>query len=656
MKKLFLILFILLFPGLGFSASLIVSYDFEDCSSDYPITSTYEGYMDIHKSVSECITTYNANEMSQTWTAYGGSYYFLQNSSATYPLDPSVSGITAGTVLGRNNYWLNETYCGSTACSDLKIEDEITTGEVFVRFWARFNKGFTTIQDHGRLKFIRFYADTHAVLDTVYMHLRTDNISPTMYFYCSGEGGWIPSESGPSLTNAYDGNWHKFSMYVNWNTGVILGWYDEDNETTGNAIKSYTAGDSSLGSGSEAEYVIIKSNFSNKSPTEETYFAIDDVEVWDGMPTVGDTPTLIMDSSGSTVTSTPLASITGTATATSGRTIDGVTSPGLTVTPDDGDWDEIEETFEVVNTDLDVGLNTFTFTATDSSSDIDIKDFTVTYSPTDTTAPVVTDFVIPTTSTSLTVDITTFIATDAVGVTGYLITEASGTPAIDHADWSESTWSEFVFSTEGAKTLYAWAKDFAGNISDSATDSVTITIGGCSQENWTECATQETCEAESLYWFDSSCYTIPEPNDWVGNNLITNGDFADWTDNDPDDWLIYNSTNVVESANGARLINDGIIRQLVLEDFKSYRYVANLVSVVSGELEVYHYDEIQSYDTPQTITGEFTMLDVPDHNIYFKLLDTIGDITINDIVLKEISSVNIIGVTFSQGVTILNGN
>ena len=48
--------------------------------------------------------------------------------------------------------------------------------------------------------------------------------------------------------------------------------------------------------------------------------------------------------------------------------------------------------------------------------------------PADTTPPTVTAFAIPATATSLTVLITTFTATDLVGVTGYLLTETATAP------------------------------------------------------------------------------------------------------------------------------------------------------------------------------------------------------------------------------------
>ena len=82
----------------------------------------------------------------------------------------------------------------------------------------------------------------------------------------------------------------------------------------------------------------------------------------------------------------------------------------------------------------------------------------------DTTAPTVTAFVIPATSTSLTVSITTFAATDAVGVTGYLLTESATPPLASAAGWTTAPPANFTFATAGSKVLFAWAKDAAGNV------------------------------------------------------------------------------------------------------------------------------------------------------------------------------------------------
>ncbi|TWJ17309.1 hypothetical protein JN12_03084 [Geobacter argillaceus] len=92
----------------------------------------------------------------------------------------------------------------------------------------------------------------------------------------------------------------------------------------------------------------------------------------------------------------------------------------------------------------------------------------------DTIAPTITAFTIPVTSASLTIAISSFTATDNLGVTGYLITERSSAPTAGTAGWSATAPTSFTFSGDGIKTAYAWAKDAAGNVSTSQSASVTI--------------------------------------------------------------------------------------------------------------------------------------------------------------------------------------
>jgi len=94
----------------------------------------------------------------------------------------------------------------------------------------------------------------------------------------------------------------------------------------------------------------------------------------------------------------------------------------------------------------------------------------------DTTPPTVTSFSIPSTSTSLTIPITSFTATDNVGVSSYLVTDTSATPSATASGWNASAPTSYAFTSAGTKTLYAWAKDAAGNISASRSASVTVTL------------------------------------------------------------------------------------------------------------------------------------------------------------------------------------
>jgi len=76
----------------------------------------------------------------------------------------------------------------------------------------------------------------------------------------------------------------------------------------------------------------------------------------------------------------------------------------------------------------------------------------------------------------LTISITSFTATDASGIAGYLLTENSSTPLVSNPGWTLVAPVNYVFSSAGNKTLYAWAKDASGNVSTSLTGIITITL------------------------------------------------------------------------------------------------------------------------------------------------------------------------------------
>jgi hypothetical protein len=94
----------------------------------------------------------------------------------------------------------------------------------------------------------------------------------------------------------------------------------------------------------------------------------------------------------------------------------------------------------------------------------------------DTTVPQITAFNMPATSTSLTVPINKFTATDNVKVTGYLVKTSSAKPLATATKWRATKPTSFKFAKAGTKTLYAWVKDAAGNISARRKDTVTITL------------------------------------------------------------------------------------------------------------------------------------------------------------------------------------
>ena len=94
----------------------------------------------------------------------------------------------------------------------------------------------------------------------------------------------------------------------------------------------------------------------------------------------------------------------------------------------------------------------------------------------DLVKPVVTSFTISTESSTLVVPLTSFSATDNRGITGYKLTESVTAPLSTDGGWEASAPLSYTFGTEGTKTLYAWAKDAAGNVSDAASSQVVISL------------------------------------------------------------------------------------------------------------------------------------------------------------------------------------
>jgi hypothetical protein len=91
----------------------------------------------------------------------------------------------------------------------------------------------------------------------------------------------------------------------------------------------------------------------------------------------------------------------------------------------------------------------------------------------DTTPPTITAFTMPSTASSLTVNVSSFTATDDTAVTGYCITTTNSSSG---CSWSGSAPSTATASGAGAVTWYAWARDAAGNVSNASTASTTITL------------------------------------------------------------------------------------------------------------------------------------------------------------------------------------
>ena len=93
----------------------------------------------------------------------------------------------------------------------------------------------------------------------------------------------------------------------------------------------------------------------------------------------------------------------------------------------------------------------------------------------DTTAPTVDAFTVPETSATRLVTSSTFTCT---GASHYIMNESAVAPLASADGWTATAPTSYTFGSDGAKTLYGWCKDTAGNVSTSVSDTVTVTTTG----------------------------------------------------------------------------------------------------------------------------------------------------------------------------------
>jgi hypothetical protein len=206
----------------------------------------------------------------------------------------------------------------------------------------------------------------------------------------------------------------------------------------------------------------------------------------------------------------------------------------------------------------------------------------------DITAPVISSFDIPSTSTSLTVAVLSWGCSDDQSVTGYKLTETSAAPSASDTGWESSKASSYTFSEAGNKVLYAWAKDAAGNVSSPVYDLVTITLSERSDTLYVDSVEYVTiCEGENYRgWTEPGVYERTVTTDTTlqttGTNIIINGDFSSGTDG----WSSWGATgySLDLTANGQEYISSPA--SLQVECISTGTSIGSLQLIKKGELTI----------------------------------------------------------------------
>ncbi|MDD2310070.1 MAG: hypothetical protein PHH91_10860, partial [Desulfuromonadaceae bacterium] len=124
----------------------------------------------------------------------------------------------------------------------------------------------------------------------------------------------------------------------------------------------------------------------------------------------------------------------------------------------------------------------------------------------DTTRPVINTFTVPAVSSTLTVAGIVLTANDNVGVTGYYLSTSSYTPWVYSSGWRNPAPTSYTFTSTGTKTLYAWAKDAAGNISSPPRSAVVLVT----QSTQITINTAETGTGTILSPWNTKAFWVPE--------------------------------------------------------------------------------------------------------------------------------------------------
>jgi len=238
---------------------------------------------------------------------------------------------------------------------------------------------------------------------------------------------------------------------------------------------------------------------------------------------------------------------------------------------------------------------------------------------------------------------------DYVDNTSVVITASADQDSV-FTSWSDGDCDE----VDGLNcTIYMGTVDQDVTAVFTATTSIT-----CDPEHYYACDIEVDCTNQGFYWWESACRTIPEPDDWTGDDAITNGDFSGWTDGMPDNWSTYsNETRVVEHTFGVELqtiATDG--QTHVYQSYgetgvpKSYRYIINFIEN-TGTVEAYTASDdpnTDEYTGVGTMSGIMTYDGTSDSNVYLALIG--GDVNntiIGDIIIKELTSAQPVSVDIS---------
>jgi len=259
------------------AADKVHEYGFEDwggtveTTPDYPFGSGYSSFCTIHQETSEVVTSYDGH------SPHNGNHMLLINMGQT-TLTPSVSGIIS--AFNGNSY--AQGYHAAKYCTQSSFNITEMTSALYVSMWVKISGWENTTSD-SKLKLLNFYNAT--TTDTTFYILPKYGTGEPELALWSKSGTRSAYNYGDAV-DINDGNWHKVALYADYSDGGdAYMWYDRDNPTFANAdVHASVSAGYSL---PRIDTLYIAENWSANNPTGEVWIAIDDLEIWDGLPPDG---------------------------------------------------------------------------------------------------------------------------------------------------------------------------------------------------------------------------------------------------------------------------------------------------------------------------------------------------------------------------------
>ena len=300
------------FVGCVEAETKVLDYGFEDWTGNadttpnYFSSTSYQEYWTTHKTNTEVISSCNGN------LPHGGNFYFHQNFYEGF--DPCL-GTTPTGINPHTNIGINLQY-PSDPKNNLNLRTDILTDTMTIRFYFRTTGNWPNSADLSpMMKFIRVYG---AGTTSAIIHISEDG---TTFDIADHPAPDNPDPSWGDYHNIFtapinwnDGEWHSISaviellnpdnVYPNVRYDVWWDNWDMEGSADGSADVYHPGFDSDF------VHISLFVNWGARYPDNSMGLDMDDIEIWDGIPTTSpncsnDAPTGEL-SSGTTSTSISL--------------------------------------------------------------------------------------------------------------------------------------------------------------------------------------------------------------------------------------------------------------------------------------------------------------------------------------------------------------